>query len=63
MPDYSYTELPEEKDFRRTLYWDPNVKSNAEGTVTVQFYNSPQCKNLKVCAETVTPQGRMGALK
>lgn len=62
MPDYSYADLPEEQDFRRTLYWNPNVKSNAEGTATVQFYNTPQCKNIRVSAETITKRGKLGGL-
>ena len=54
MPDYSYTDLPNEQDFRRTLYWNPNVKTDAEGKATVQFFNTPTCRRIKVSAETVT---------
>lgn len=53
VPDYSYTDLPDEKDFRRTLYWNPNVKTNAEGKATVQFYNTPTCRRIRISTETM----------
>lgn len=61
-PDYTYTDLPDEKDFRRTLYWNPNVVTNAEGKATIQFPNSPYCRRMKVSAETVTGKGRIGGM-
>ena len=53
MPDYSYTDLPDEQDFRRTLYWNPNVTTDAEGKAAVQFYNTPTCRRIKISAETM----------
>ena len=53
IPDYSYTDLPDEKDFRRTLYWNPNVKTDAEGKATVRFYNTPTCRRIKISTETL----------
>lgn len=53
MPDYSYTDLPDEQDFRRTLYWNPNIMTDTEGKATVTFYNSPNCKHIKVSTETM----------
>lgn len=61
-PDYTYTDLPDEKDFRRTLYWEPNVVTDAEGKATVRFPNSPYCRRMKVSAETVTGKGRIGGM-
>ena len=53
IPDYSYTDLPDEQDFRRTLYWNPNVTTDAEGKASVQFYNTPTCRRIKISAETM----------
>lgn len=53
IPDYSDATLPDEQDFRRTLYWNPNVTTDAEGNATVQFYNTPTCRRIKISAETM----------
>ena len=53
IPDYSDATLPDEQDFRRTLYWNPNVTTDAEGKATVQFYNTPTCRRIKISAETM----------
>ena len=63
LPDYSYADLPDEKDFRRTLYWAPYVTTNKQGEASVEFYNTPQCKRIKVSAETVTFGGVMGSFE
>lgn len=63
MPDYSESLLPDEKDYRRTLYWNPNVKTDSNGEATISFYNSPTCKQMKVSAATVTTDGLMGNLE
>lgn len=60
-PDYSYTELPDEKDFRRTLYWAPYVVTNKQGEASVKFYNTPYGRRIKVNAETITYSGMMGS--
>ena len=52
IPDYSDASLPDEQDFRRTLYWNPNVVTNNEGEATVRFYNTPHCKRIEISAET-----------
>ncbi len=62
-PDYSYADLPDEKDFRRTLYWAPYVTTNKQGEASVTFYNSPYSKRLKVSAETITFGGLMGSFE
>ncbi|ADQ78737.1 hypothetical protein Palpr_0581 [Paludibacter propionicigenes WB4] len=60
-PNYSI--LPPEADYRRTLYWNPSVKTNKEGKALIQFYNNSSCKSFSISAETITPQGVMGVLK
>ena len=45
-PDYS-RELPDDKDYRRTLLWNPSVKA-VDGKLQVDFYNSSQCNAIAV---------------
>ena len=52
-PDYSNGVLPDEKDYRRTLYWNPNVKTDNQGKASVRFYNNGSCKQMFIRAETV----------
>lgn len=60
-PDYS--QLPSEKDYRRTLYWNPSVFPDAEGKVNVHFYNNSRCRKFKISAETVSSQGLIGVYR
>lgn len=55
MEDYSV--LPPTEDFRRTLYWDANLKTDASGKVHVEFYNNSSAKQLFISAEGLTPEG------
>ena len=61
-PNYSEVRLPEESDFRRTLYWNPNIKTNSQGKASVQFFNNSSCKKMSISAETITPEGLPGSL-
>ena len=45
-PDYSNM-TPQEKDYRRTLCWVPEVRI-AEGIAIAEFYNSSNCSNITV---------------
>lgn len=62
-PDYSYADLPDEKDFRRTLFWAPYVTTDKQGEASVTFFNSPHCRHMSVSAETITFGGMMGSFK
>ncbi len=55
-PDYSV--LPKEPDHRRTLYWNPNVKTDKDGKAKVEFYNNSSCKQVIVSAEGITAEGK-----
>jgi len=61
-PVYDHASLPKEKDFRRTLYWNPDVKTDSEGKASVHFYNNSTCKVMKISAETLTDDGNIGVL-
>ncbi len=57
MEDYSV--LPPAEDFRRTLYWMPNLKTDTNGTATVEFYNNSSCKAMYISAEGMTNDGKI----
>ena len=57
-PDYSEGVLPGEMDFRRTLYWNPNVATDKNGRATVSFYNNGSKSSLSVSANGLTANGR-----
>ncbi len=56
MPDYSL--MPKEADYRRTLYWNPAVRADANGEATIELYNNSSCRGIVVSAEGITADGR-----
>ena len=57
-PDYSQRELPKEPtDYRRTLYWNPALQLNANGTANVTFWNNSNVSRISVSAEGITNEG------
>jgi hypothetical protein len=54
----NYDLLPPEEDFRRTLYWNPDVKIGKDGKTKVEFWNNSTCKQFTVSAEGITPNGK-----
>ena len=59
-PDYRT--MPPESDYRRTLYWNPELETDEEGRATVRFYNNGRCRRPRVTAETLTGEGSIGVL-
>ena len=60
----NYSELPPvSNDYRRTLYWNPSVIPDENGSAKVQFYNNSRIGNFSISAETVTPLGVIGVYK
>ena len=55
-PDYSKKQ-PDEPDYRKTLYWNPNVVTDKDGKAEIGFYNNSVCKDINVSIEAVTPDG------
>ena len=62
-PDYGDIVMPNEQDFRRTLYWNPYVTTDIKGKAKVTFYNSGQCDSMEADGATVTPNGQIGVMK
>ena len=58
-PDYSRRPLPDTaKDYRRTLYWNPNAQLDEEGRFTATFYNNGKQTRIKVTAAGLTSDGK-----
>ena len=53
-----YGVLPPEADYRRTLFWDPDVELNDKGIGDVDFYNSTTCRKFSVCVDGITTEGK-----
>ena len=62
-PDYSKQELPPKgaggSDYRRTLYWNPDVQLDENGEAVVTFYNNSRQTSLSVEAEGQAPDGTL----
>lgn len=56
-PDYSKGVLPGDVDYRRTLYWNPDVKTDSTGKAVIALYNNGSCKKLIISAEGMTSDG------
>jgi hypothetical protein len=58
-PDYSHKPLPGTvKDYRRTLYWNPNAHLNDDGSFSCLFYNNGKQTRIKVSAVGLTTTGK-----
>ena len=59
-PDYSSREVGcSPADYRRTLYWNPNVKTDEQGRFTATFYNNGKETRIRMTAAGVTSDGRL----
>ena len=58
-PDYSERQPEEPTDYRRTLYWNPNVITDENGCFTAVFYNKSSQSRIKMSAAGVTADGRL----
>ena len=58
--DYSHGVLPDEADYRRTLYWNPALVTDSLGRAYIDFYNHSRPACLDISAETLTPDGVPG---
>ena len=54
--DYEEDELPK-CDYRRTLYWEPDVNTTALGQVQITFFNNSRAKRIHIRAEGFTRTG------
>lgn len=56
-PEYPNGPIQGDVDYRRTLYWNPALATDAQGNAMVTFYNNGYSKQFDITAEGITPQG------
>lgn len=56
-PEYPDGPIKGDVDYRRTLYWNPALTTDADGSASLMFYNNGYSKQFDVSAEGITPQG------
>ena len=56
-PEYPDGPIAGDVDYRRTLYWNPNVITDSVGQATVEFYNNSITEHFNVSAAGITPGG------
>ena len=59
-PDYSKHTPPNSvKDYRRTLYWNPNVTLDKDGKATITLYNNARTNQISVDAQGQAADGTL----
>jgi hypothetical protein len=58
-PDYSNKPLPSVKDYRRTLYWNPDLQLDNNGKAEFKFYGNGKQTHLSVRAEGLANDGTL----
>ena len=58
-PCYRQRPLPSLKDYRRTLYWNPDLQLDANGRADISFFNNSQKTSIVVEAEGMTGSGEL----
>ena len=56
-PEYPDGPVFGDVDYRRTLYWNPNVITDSIGQADVEFYNSSITRHFNIEAAGMTPSG------
>jgi len=52
------TTRPTIADFRTTIHWEPNIKTDINGKATVSFYNAVPQTNVRIIVQGITPDGK-----
>ena len=58
-PNYRQRPLPSLRDYRRTLYWNPNLELDENGRADVTLWNNSFSTSITVSAEGITPAGKV----
>lgn len=56
-PEYPDGPIEGDADYRRTIYWNPDVKTDERGGAEVEFYNNGYSRSLSVSVEGMTDSG------
>ena len=57
-PTYPNGPVAGDKDYRRTVYWNPEITTDSTGCATISFYNNGYSRTLTVSAEGLTRDGK-----
>lgn len=57
-PEYPDGPILGDVDYRRTLYWNPNVVTNENGQATVELYNNSITGSFSISAAGITAGGQ-----
>ncbi len=60
-PKYDVNNNSKKPDFRSTLYWNPEIKTDRNGRAKLSFYNSDANSSILIKAEGLTMQQQAGA--
>lgn len=58
-PNYEGVVPDEPKDYRRTLYWNPNARPDENGQFHVKFYNNSRETRIRVSAAGISQGGKI----
>ena len=56
-PEYPEGPISGDVDYRRTLYWNPNVVTDSQGNAQVEFYNNSITDHFNISAAGITASG------
>ncbi|MBO7570304.1 MAG: hypothetical protein J6T11_08165, partial [Bacteroidaceae bacterium] len=49
-----YNVIPPMADFRRTIYWNPDIRTDKDGKAKVEFFNNSTCQEMYISTEGMT---------
>lgn len=52
-----YSDIAPMADYRRTLFWEPNIWTDGNGKAHVEFWNNSSCTNMQFSVEGITEGG------
>jgi hypothetical protein len=62
---YYFPEYPSSRDqkattpdFRNTLFWNPEMKTSADGELIIEFYTSDDVNNYEIRVEGISAKGK-----
>ena len=52
-----YSDIAPVADYRRTLFWEPNLWTDENGRARVEFWNNSSCTDMEFSVEGITQDG------
>ena len=54
-----YSVIPPMADFRRTIWWQPDITTDEQGKAKVEFFNNSTCEEMYISVEGMTEDGKV----